>query len=312
MRGVRTFLSVGPFWWTTLQFPNTQIHKYTNTQPYKFTNTNTVKIGNVWRCALASQLDLSHPSIGQPFAVLFMEVSLTVGPFWWTTLQFPNSQIHTFHEQPVHGRKLHQKGFSDSRFHEQTTAKGCNIQQRRNTQKAPGVCNCVSPVLNIISQAIQDQSCQVLKPIIKIGFLWINFCKMKSKSKLDTNWEVASMQDGWWRRWKRWRMWRRRRRRRCKTIVVGGWGDKHAGWMVELPTSGTLFRSTLLCIQLILCAFFGRNTVYKDNLQIQFANTVYKYNLQKLAEHSSAPHPLWCFRLLHSRPTLGSSAVTAQ
>ena len=65
--------------------------------------------------------------------------------------------------------------------------------------------------------------------------------------------------------------------------MVGGvgLGDKHAGWMVELPTSGTLFRSTLLCIPLLLCAFFGRNTVYKDNSQIQFANTVYNYNLQR-------------------------------
>ena len=42
--------------------------------------------------------------------------------------------------------------------------------------------------------------------------------------------------------------------------MVGGvgLGDKHAGWMVEVATSGTVFPSTLLCIHLLLCAFFGK------------------------------------------------------
>ena len=191
MRGVRTFLSVGPFWWTTLQFPNTQIHKYTTLLVHKYKHSKDWHCMKVRTCLSvgpfasfhwATFCSLVHGS--KPHSWTFLMNNLTISKFTNTHLPWT-----TFYSV-VHGRKLHQKGFSDSRFHEQTTAKGCNIQQRRNTQKAPGVCNCVSPVLNIIAQAIQDQSCQVLKPIIKIVFLWINFCKMKSKSNLDINWEV--------------------------------------------------------------------------------------------------------------------------
>ena len=55
--------------------------------------------------------------------------------------------------------------------------------------------------------------------------------------------------------------------------MVGGvgLGDKHAGWMVEVATSGTVFPSTLFCIHLLLCAFFGK--IQFTNLQ--FTNTIF-------------------------------------